>query len=565
MLNAKRQAEEYARALPTSHGWPPFILVCDVGHCIEVYADFSGQGKNYTQFPDRQSFRIYLEDLRKDEVRDHLRRIWLDPASLDPAQKSAKVTRDIAKRLAQVSRALEKKKYPAEDVAMFLMRCLFTMFAEDVGLLPEKSFKEVLEECEKNPEAFTHDVGQLWEAMDLGTWAHVLRTKVKRFNGEFFRNRAALPLGREEIGELRQAASYSWKEVDPSIFGTLLEQALSPDERDRLGAHYTPRAYVERMVVATVIEPLRADWRLVIATADNLRNQAEDLVRLDRRAADELFKSARQVVRSFHEKLCLTRVLDPACVTGNFLYVALEQMKRLEGEVIELLETLGGQESIDWLDTHNVDPHQFLGLEVNPRAAAIAELVLWIGYLQWHFRTKGAPPQEPILRAFKNIQVRNAVLTWDGEPIPKVINGEEAYPNARRPNWPAAEFIVGNPPFIGASFLRSRLGDAFVEALWAVHPHVNESADFVMYWWDRAAELLGRKGTVLRRFGLITTNSISQVLQRRVVEWHLKAKRPISLAMAIPDHPWTRATDDAAAVRIAMTVAELGEANGILR
>jgi hypothetical protein len=313
MLNAKRQAEEYARALPTSHGWPPFILVCDVGHCIEVYADFSGQGKNYTQFPDRQTFRIYLEDLRSEDVRERLRRIWLDPASLDPALASAKVTRDIAKRLAQVSLALEKKDYPAQDVAMFLMRCLFTMFAEDVGLLPEKSFKDVLEECEKNPQAFTHDVGQLWEAMDLGTWAHVLKTKVKKFNGEFFRNRAALPLGREEIGELRQAATYNWNEVDPSIFGTLLEQALDPNERDRLGAHYTPRAYVERLVLSTIIEPLRMDWQLVIATADNLRKQAEELARLDRRAADELFKGARQVVRSFHEKLCLTRVLDPAC------------------------------------------------------------------------------------------------------------------------------------------------------------------------------------------------------------------------------------------------------------
>src|ERR1700752_2026185 len=86
MLNAKRQAEEYARALPTSHGWPPFILVCDVGHCIELYADFTGQGKNYTQYPDRQSFRVYLEDLRKIEVRDRLKAIWLDPHSLDPTR-----------------------------------------------------------------------------------------------------------------------------------------------------------------------------------------------------------------------------------------------------------------------------------------------------------------------------------------------------------------------------------------------------------------------------------------------------------------------------------------------
>lgn len=552
MLNAKRQAEEYARALPTSHGWPPFLLICDVGHCIEVYADFSGQGKNYTQFPDRQSFRVYLEDLRDPAIRDRLRKIWTEPQTLDPAQTSAKVTRDIARRLAQVSVALEKQSFDPQDVAMFLMRCLFTMFAEDVGLLPEKSFKRVLEECEKNPDAFVHDVTQLWEAMDAGTWAHALKIKVRKFNGEFFRNHRALPLGREEIGELRQAASHNWNEVDPSIFGTLVEQALDPAERRKLGAHYTPRAYVERLVIATIIEPLREDWRNVQATAETHRGIGD-------------LKSAAAAVQAFHDTLCETRVLDPACGTGNFLYVSLELMKRLEGEVLEALADLGGQEALHGLGSHSVDPHQYLGIEINPRAAAIAELVLWIGYLQWHFRTKGSPPDEPILKAFKNIQVKNAVLTWDGAPMPKIVGGRESYPNPRRPDWPAAEFVVGNPPFIGASFLRSRLGDSAAEALWLAHPSMNESADFVMYWWDRAAELLTRKGTVLRRFGLVTTNSISQVFQRRVIEKHLKAKKPISLIMAIPDHPWTKATDDAAAVRIGMTVAEAGRSDGLMR
>ncbi len=172
MLNAKRQAQDYARALPPSHGWPPFIMVCDVGHCIEVYADFSGQGKNYTQFPDRQGFRIYLEDLRRQDVRERLHAIWTAPATLDPALASAKVTRAIAKRLAQVSVALEKQGHAADDVAMFLMRCLFTMFAEDVGLLTARSFKGMLHDCETNPAAFVHDVGQLWEAMNTGGWAH---------------------------------------------------------------------------------------------------------------------------------------------------------------------------------------------------------------------------------------------------------------------------------------------------------------------------------------------------------------------------------------------------------
>lgn len=553
------------RLLPAGHDPPPFVLVCDVGHCFEVYANFRRDGKAFDQFPDRQSFRIYLEDLRRKETRDLLRAIWSDPVSLDPARNSARVTRAIAERLAEVSKALERDKHAPEDVAMFLMRCLFTMFAEDVGLLPEKSFTQVLERCEKEPETFRHDVGELWEKMNAGGYSVAIRKQVPAFNGEFFRNRGVLPLGREEIGELRRAAEYDWRDVDPSIFGTLLEQALDPKERKRLGAHFTPRAYVERLVVATVIEPLREEWKNILSTVDRQKS--------DRRA-----DAALAEVRAFHDKLCATRVLDPACGTGNFLYVSLELLKRLEGEVLEALADLGGQEALTGLDRHTVDPHQFLGMEINPRAAAIAELVLWIGYLQWHFRTKGGMPSPPILRAFKNIVVKDAVLEADkvlkrddhGKPVTRrdaegnLVEVYE-YNNPRRPVWPEAEFIVGNPPFIGGKDLRARLGDEYTEALWAAHPHVNESADFVMYWWDRAAELLTRKTTMLFQFGFVTTNSISQVLQRRVVERHLRAAKPMSLVMAIPDHPWTKATPDAAAVRIAMTVGRAGTCGGALR
>ena len=236
------------------------------------------------------------------------------------------------------------------------------------------------------------------------------------------------------------AAKADWKQVEPAIFGTLLEQALDVTERARLGAHYTPRAFVERLVVATVIEPLRADWLVALATAERLN-------------AEKKHAEARKVIGEFHSKLCQTRVLDPACGTGNFLYVALELMKRLEGEVLEAVVSLGGQEGLSWLDRQTVDPHQFLGIEKNPRAAAIAELVVWLGYLQWHFRTRSDAPPEPILRDFKNIEARDAVLDWDGAPLPQVarVDGKtvETYPNARRPAWPEAEFIVGNPPFLG--------------------------------------------------------------------------------------------------------------------
>jgi hypothetical protein len=559
MVNARRQAEDYARELPQDHGWPPFVIVCDVGYCLETYADFRCMGK-YEQFPDRQGYRIFLEDLRKPEVRERLRRIWLEPQSLDPSKRAARATREIAKRLAEVSKRLEGKHNP-EEVAHFLMRCLFTMFAEDTGLLPERAFLNLLEECTEHPEGFAPLLDDLWKKMDTGGYSTAIRAAVRRFNGSLFKDARVIPLGREEIGELRAAAAQDWREVEPAIFGTLLEQALDPEERKRLGAHYTPRAYVERLVAATVIEPLRDDWTAVVNAVEEARASGDEA-------------RAVKLVSAFHDKLCATRVLDPACGTGNFLYVSLDLMKRLEGEVLELLADLGGQEALSGLEGHTIDPHQFLGLELNPRAAAIAELVLWIGYLQLHFKTRGSAPGDPILKAFGNINFGkpggyDAVLTWNGYPLPSVVRdgGEtkETYPGARRPPWPMAEFIVGNPPFIGGKDVRARLGGGYAEALWKATKGVAGSADFVMFWWDRAAEILTQKGSVLRRFGFVTTNSITQEFSRRVIKKRMEAKSPISLIYAIPDHPWTKAGADTAAVRIAMTVAERGVAEGLLR
>ena len=595
MINARHQAQDYARALPVAHGWPPFVIVCDVGHCIEVYADFSGQGKNYAQFPDRQSFRIFLSDLKDEKVRERLKLIWESPATLDPVRQSAEVTRDISARLAQVSKRLEDRGHNAEDVALFLMRCLFTMFAEDVELLPKDSFSDLLERCKADPSKFPRMVEQLWTAMDKGDFAFAIEQTVRRFNGKLFKDAKALPLEREDIGELHAAAKRDWRKVEPAIFGTLLEQALNPKERAKLGAHYTPRAYVERLVFVTVIEPLRHEWSKVQATAERLKIEADqlatdaedrarklktkdqrelDAIRDARSEAKRTQQQAIDTIHDFHKKLCATRVLDPACGTGNFLYVAMELMKRLEGEVLESLADMGGQEALA-LDKLAVDPHQFLGLELNPRAAAIAELVIWLGYLQWHFRTKGGQPAEPILRDFKNINFGkpggyDAVMTWDGYPRPhvEVRDGRrvETYPNARRPAWPEAEFIVGNPPFIGGGGIRASLGGAYTEALWSVHKDINDSADLVMYWWDRAAGELTRAKSPLQRFGFVTTNSVSQSLSGgRVIARHLSAKKPISILMAIADHPWTKATDKAAAVRIAMTVAVPGRVDGVLR
>ncbi len=282
-------------------------------------------------------------------------------------------------------------------------------------------------------------------------------------------------------------------------------------------------------------------------------------------------------------------MLDPACGTGNFLYVSMELMKRLEGEVLDFLKELG--ETTEPLRT--VDPHQFLGLEFNPRAVPITELVLWIGYIQWWFRTQERKViAEPILKDFGTVKVADAVLEYDrqellkdehGRPITRQdphavklhpITDEEIpdpdarlevyrYVNPRPAQWPEAEFIVGNPPFIGGKDLRAELGDGYTKALWATRRKRSDSIDYVMYWWDHAASLMTSRGTKLRRFGFITTNSITQKFSRRVLEKHLRAGNGISLVFAVPDHPWQKAPKKAA-VRIAMTVAEKGERMGRL-
>ncbi|MDK9718061.1 MAG: hypothetical protein OEL57_09170 [Trichlorobacter sp.] len=568
MLKAKGQAEQYARALPVGEGWPPFLIVVDVGHAIELYSEFSCTGKAYLPFPDPRSHRILLADLEDAAIRERLRLAWTDPHALDPSKHSARVTRQVADRLAVLAKSLEQQGHSAEQVGNFLKRCLFTMFAEDVGLIPHSSFTTLLESLRGTAQTFAPLIESLWLTMKDGGFSPVLRERLLRFNGGLFSEATALPVSEEQLLLLIQASKADWRDVEPAIFGTLLERALDSRERHHLGAHYTPRDYVERLVLPTVIEPLRADWEAVLAAAVSLYGQGDQT-------------GAITLVKQYHHKLCHLRVLDPACGSGNFLYVTFEHLKRLEGEVLNALEGFGEQQAALELASMTVDPHQLLGLEVNPRAAAITDMVLWIGYLQWHFRTRGeVQPPEPVIKKFSNVECRDAVLAYDGtEPVLDAdgqpvtrwdgittkthpVTGEQVpdeaaqmpllrYLNPRQAAWPEADFVVGNPPFIGAATMRRALGDGYVEALRKVWKDVPDSADFVMYWWQQAAELT-RTGK-LRHFGFITTNSIKQTFNRRVIEQHLSAKPALSLAFAIPDHPWVDSADGAA-VRIAMTV-----------
>ena len=574
MVKARGQAEQYARALPVEEGWPPFLIIVDVGHTIELFADFTKSGKTYLPFPDPASFRIPMEKLNDTDQREKLRLAWTEPLTLDPSRRSAKVTRELADRLARLAKSLEASNYEPGRVAQFLMRCLFTMFAEDVDLIPRDSFKTLLESLRNEVHNFSDMVHELWTSMDKGTFSPILRKKLRRFNGGLFEDCEALPLSLPQLELLIDASKAEWREVEPAIFGTLLERALDPIERHKLGAHYTPRAYVERLVMPTIIEPLREEWDAVRTAALTLATRGET-------------KDAIETVRDFHRKLCETRVLDPACGSGNFLYVALEHMKRLEGEVLNSLREFGYQQ----FEIITVDPHQFLGIEVNPRAAAIAEIVLWIGYLQWHLRTRDLSQiHEPIIQKFHNIECRDAVMAWDsvepvmdehGQPVTRwdgrtmkkhPVTTEEIpddsarvevmkYNNPRKAEWPHADYVVGNPPFLGNWRMRQSLGDGYAEAIRATYADVSESSDYVMYWWERAAEIT--QNDRLRRFGLITTNSLRQKFSRRVLERYLNADIPISIVFAIPDHPWVDSSDGAA-VRISMTVASYGKHEGLV-
>lgn len=452
------------------------------------------------------------------------------------------------------------------------------MFSEDVGLLPEHSFTDLLDTLRDEPEFLKPSLEALWQTMNTGGASPLLKKNLPRFNGGLFANHEALPVNKEQINLLIESARAQWTYVEPAIFGTLLERALDPTERHKLGAHYTPREYVERLVLPTIVTPLRNDWANVEAAAAQLHDKGET-------------EEAVQLISDFLKRLTQIKVLDPACGSGNFLYVTLEHLKRLEGEVLDALAELGVSGSLE-TEGLTVDPHQLLGLETNPRAVAIADSVLWIGYLQWHFRTHGniMPPQ-PVLKNFHNIRQCDALIEWDavepvldtdGAPVthwdgrttkPHLATGKEVpdetarlpeqrYINPRKTVWPEADFIVGNPPFIGTSRMREALGDGYTEAVRNTYSDLPESCDFVMYWWHKAAEL-ARAGDI-RKFGFIATNSLRQTFNRRVIEPHLTAKKPLSIIWAVPDHPWVDA-GAGAAVRISMTVGAQGEHSGLLK
>ncbi|MDR0465801.1 MAG: class I SAM-dependent DNA methyltransferase [Deltaproteobacteria bacterium] len=574
MHRAKRQVEQHIQRLPAEEGRPPFLIVADVGFCLDVYAEFTCSGGQYLHFPDARRYRIRLDELEKPEVRAMLKDVWDDPLSLDPARRAAKVTEELAAQLGELAGMLEADGHSPEKVAQFLMRCIFSMFAEDLSLIPTGGFTGILEKSFTEPEFCTHHVRDLWTAMNKGTVCSALGKKLLRFNGNIFAHVDVLPLAKPMIGILLELSKADWKETEPAILGALLERALNPKERHKLGTDYTPRAFVERLIVPAVMQPLRREWDDVQAAASLLLGQGKE-------------KEARDEIGEFQKRLLKIRVLDPACGSGNFLYVALKHMKRLESEVLWELASFGEQPQ----NISQIDPRQFFGLEINPRAAQIAELVLWIGYLQWHYRTYGkVKPPLPVIKQFDNIQNKDALVAykswqyatdedgmfrtrWNGEsyktdpdtgrqvPDESAVIVDKVYVAVSAAVWPKADFIVGNPPFVGGQDKARALGLGYFEALRKIYAELPEDCDYVMYWWNKAAELT-RAGRA-KRFGFISTSDIVQDIGRSVISRHMDDKKPLHMAFAIPEHPWVDA-GDGSTVRVSVTVGAKGAGHGVL-
>ena len=498
---ALEQLTRYAAALEN----PPLHVVCDtVRFRIE------------TRWTNTivESHEFELEDLDAPHNLKLLHAVFHDPELLRPKATRESITREAADKFQSISDALQHRHPDREAVAHFVNQLVFCFFADSVKLLPAGLLRKLLQTSLRRPKRSKDYFDKLFAEMERGGEFDL--TEIAHFNGGLFDGRRALELAEVEIGLLFAASSLNWALIDPTIFGTLFERFLDPDKRAQIGAHYTDAAKIMMIVEPVVMRPLRAEWE-----------RARDAIKaaLDKPGKPGVALAQAEVLRdAFIARLGSLRILDPACGSGNFLYLALQSVKDLEYRAILECESFG----LQWC-LPRVGPEILLGLEINPFAAELARTTVWIGDIQWRIRNAITHHPEPILRKLDTIECRDALLNADGS---------EAH-------WPEADFIVGNPPFLGGKKLRNGLGDAAVDALFAAYKdRVPAQADLVTYWLVKSWEAM-RLGRV-QRAGLVSTNSIRGGANRKALE-------PIADANAIfeawADESWTV---DGAAVRVSI-------------
>lgn len=518
---ALKQLLTYSLALSN----PPILVVSD-RLTIRIHTQFTGHPS--------ATHEVRIAEMDQPANLALLRRIWTAPESFKPQQTNRDITEAAAQSFAALAEGLRQRgatpgesiasqQQRANQVAHFLTQCLFCFFAEDVGLLPGRMFERLVNNKQATPERLTQGLTQLFGTMQSGGLYGV--DDIPWFNGGLFQTIAVPPLSAPDLTELRRAADLNWSAIDVSIFGTLFERGLDPAKRSQLGAHYTDPATIERLIDPVIRRPLLQKWELV---AQQIKALAAKITK----KGDRNYRAAHALFITWLDELKNYRALDPACGSGNFLYLALKCLKDVEHHSHLQAAELGLDREADLV----TGPHNVLGIELNEYAAELARVTVWIGELQWRLAHGYEFKTNPVLDTLEHIECRDALLA-DG--------GSEA-------RWPAANVVIGNPPFLGVSRKRSELGEAYTRALDTVYAaRVPGAADLVCYWFDKA--LTQMAAGQLQRAGLVTTNSIRGGANRKLLDAICAHTR---IFEAWSDEPWI---NNGAAVRVSLVCFGAGD------
>ncbi len=498
---AYQQLLQYREALEN----PPLLVVCDLDR-FEIHTNFTNTPAIVHAFDLECLLADPSEPLRL------LRAVMQHPEELRPGKTRDELTAEAAEEFASLAERLRERGHDPHDVAHFLNKLLFCMFAEDAGLLPAGLLRRLAAAAPNDPSVFTDGLSELFAKMSErgGLFG---AEPIDWFNGGLFDSGAVLPLTTNEIATIDKVSRLDWSQVEPAIFGTLFERGLDPSKRTQLGAHYTDRASIMRLIEPVLLTPLRRDLEATEARVEALVAEGKTITA--RTPAD---RNPVAVFNAFLQRLRAVRVLDPACGSGNFLYLALQALKDLEREAI-LWASLTMNTPMQFPE---VGPQAVLGIELNSYAAELARVVIWIGEIQWMISNGFAYLRDPILKPLDTIEQRDAVLDLSDPGHPS------------EPAWPSATVIIGNPPFLGGKLVRTNLGSEYVDALFKVYEgRVPREADFVCYWHEKARAMV--EAGEVTRVGLLATQGIRGGANRRVLE-RMKASGDIFTAWA--DEPW---------------------------
>ena len=500
---AYRQLQRYREALNN----PPVLVVSDF-RTIRVHTNFTNK------VPVVHT--ILLDDLGEPEQLGILRSVFHNPDALEPEISPDDVTKATADIFAKIAASMRERGVDSLDVARFLNRLVFCFFAQDVGLLPGQMITELCKNFHNNPAEFDQGLQELFRRMNDGGRFGV--QTIRQFNGDLFTDPDTVLMTTGELEGLAEATERNWAHIEPSIFGTLFERVVDPNKQGLVGAQYTSEADIRSVIDPVIIKPLQAEW-------SEVERQVGGLTLLEGQQ-DEA--QARRLLQEFQSRLSSLKVLDPACGSGNFLYVALRQLHDLEKAALTLAADLNLRGFLP-----EVSPEQCYGIEIDPYASDLARTSLWIGHLQWLIENGHQYNREPVLGSLNTIECRDAIIDRSEPEQPA------------EPEWPAVDYIVGNPPFLGHFPFREQLGDEYVNAVYDLYgDRIPNSSDLCCYWFEKTrAHIEDGKA---RRAGLLGTQAIRFQSNRPVLA---RIKETGDIFSAVSDQDWVL---DGASVHISI-------------